>query len=124
MAKKIPNKDDAAVGARVRSLRISRGMSQEKLADLIGLTFQQVQKYEKGTNRIGGSRMIQIAHALKVPVATLFGENGRHGPTIDPRLDNRVRQRLVDLLVKARDQHFETALADLVEAHLKATQKI
>ena len=68
MAKKIPNPIDTHVGSRVRMRRLILSMSQEKLADAIGLTFQQVQKYEKGTNRMGSSRLVQIANVLKVPV--------------------------------------------------------
>jgi len=56
----------------VRMRRIMLGMSQEKLGDALGLTFQQVQKYEKGTNRIGASRLQQIAHFLQVPVSFFF----------------------------------------------------
>jgi len=75
MAKKIPNPIDTHVGSRVRMRRLILSMSQEKLADAIGLTFQQVQKYEKGTNRMGSSRLVQIANVLKVPV-TFFFEGG------------------------------------------------
>jgi len=62
------------VGARVRMRRLMLGLSQEKLADGLGLTFQQVQKYEKGTNRIGASRLQQIANILKVPPQFFFEE--------------------------------------------------
>ena len=72
MAKKNPNPIDQHVGSRVRMRRGTLGMTQEKLGDTIGLTFQQVQKYEKGTNRIGSSRLQQIADALKVPVTFFF----------------------------------------------------
>jgi transcriptional regulator with XRE-family HTH domain len=83
MAKKAPNPIDKHVGARVRMRRMMLSMSQEKLGDALGLTFQQVQKYEKGTNRIGASRLQQISHILQVPVSFFFegaphvGE-GRH----------------------------------------------
>ena len=60
MAKKTPNPIDKHVGSRVRMRRMMLSMSQEKLGDALGLTFQQVQKYEKGTNRIGASRLQQI----------------------------------------------------------------
>jgi transcriptional regulator with XRE-family HTH domain len=63
---------DKHVGSRVRMRRMMLAMSQQKLADRLGLTFQQVQKYEKGTNRIGASRLQQIAHILQVPVAFFF----------------------------------------------------
>ena len=72
MAKKVPNPIDKHVGSRVRMRRMMLGMSQEKLGDALGLTFQQVQKYEKGTNRIGASRLQQIAHILQVPVSFFF----------------------------------------------------
>jgi len=72
MSIKAPNPVDKYVGSRVRMRRIMLGMSQEKLGDALGLTFQQVQKYEKGTNRVGASRLQQIAEILQVPVSFLF----------------------------------------------------
>jgi transcriptional regulator with XRE-family HTH domain len=72
MAKKAPNPIDKHVGSRVRMRRMMLSMSQEKLGDALGLTFQQVQKYEKGTNRIGASRLQQISNVLQVPVAFFF----------------------------------------------------
>lgn len=79
MAKKAPNPIDRHVGSRVRMRRMMMGMSQERLGDSLGLTFQQVQKYEKGTNRIGASRLQQIAEILQVPVAFFFdGAPGQH----------------------------------------------
>jgi transcriptional regulator with XRE-family HTH domain len=72
MTKKFPDPTDQYVGSRVRARRMMLHMSQEKLGDALGLTFQQVQKYEKGTNRIGASRLHHIAHILQVPVAFLF----------------------------------------------------
>ncbi len=72
MTKKAPNPIDKHVGSRVRMRRMMLGMSQEKLGDALGLTFQQVQKYEKGTNRIGASRLQQIAQILQVPVEFFF----------------------------------------------------
>ena len=72
MSTKAPNPVDRYVGSRVRMRRIMLGMSQEKLAVGFGLTFQQVQKYEKGTNRVGASRLQQISDILQVPVSFLF----------------------------------------------------
>ena len=81
MAKKAPNPIDKHVGARVRMRRMMLSMSQEKLGDALGLTFQQVQKYEKGTNRIGASRLQQIANILQVPVSFFFeGAPNTPGP--------------------------------------------
>jgi transcriptional regulator with XRE-family HTH domain len=72
MAKKAPNPVDKHVGSRVRMRRMMLGMSQEKLGNNLGLTFQQVQKYEKGTNRIGASRLQQISQILQVSVSFFF----------------------------------------------------
>jgi transcriptional regulator with XRE-family HTH domain len=82
MAKKAPNPTDKHVGARVRMRRMMLSMSQEKLGDALGLTFQQVQKYEKGANRIGASRLQQIANILQVPVAFFF--EGAPSPEAHP----------------------------------------
>ena len=69
-----PNPIDVHVGSRVRLRRTLLGMSQEKLGEAIGLTFQQVQKYERGTNRIGASRLWELSAVLNVPVQFFFGE--------------------------------------------------
>jgi transcriptional regulator with XRE-family HTH domain len=83
MAKKAPNHIDKHVGSRVRMRRMMLSMSQEKLGGALSLTFQQVQKYEKGTNRIGASRLQQISHILQVPVAFFF----EGAPTFHPQDD-------------------------------------
>ncbi len=72
MPAKPPNSVDRHVGSRVRMRRFMFGMSQEKLGEALGLTFQQVQKYEKGTNRVGASRIQQICEILQIPVSFLF----------------------------------------------------
>jgi transcriptional regulator with XRE-family HTH domain len=69
-----PNPIDVHVGARVRLRRTLLGLSQEKLGEAIGLTFQQVQKYERGANRIGASRLWELSGVLDVPVQFFFGE--------------------------------------------------
>ncbi len=79
-SKKSPNPTDIHVGSRVRLRRMMLGMSQEKLGEALGITFQQIQKYEKGTNRIGASRLQHISTVLKAPVSFFFedlpeGEN-------------------------------------------------
>jgi transcriptional regulator with XRE-family HTH domain len=86
MEKKAPNPIDKHVGSRVRMRRMMLSMSQEKLGGALGLTFQQVQKYEKGTNRIGASRLQQISHILQVPVAFFF----EGAPTVSPHGDGMV----------------------------------
>src|SRR5712664_2893543 len=76
---KSPNPIDKHVGSRVRMRRMMLGMSQTKLGDALGITFQQVQKYEKGTNRISASRLQQISHTLQLPVSFFF-EGSPHVP--------------------------------------------
>src|SRR3990172_2371342 len=68
------NPIDAHVGSRVRLRRMLLGMSQEKLGEHLGLTFQQVQKYEKGVNRIGASRLFDLSHVLGVPVQFFYDD--------------------------------------------------
>lgn len=70
----VPNPVDVHVGARVRMRRTLLGMSQEKLGESLGLTFQQVQKYERGFNRIGSSRLYDLSRILDVPVGYFFDE--------------------------------------------------
>ena len=70
--RKDPNPTDRHVGSRIRMRRMMLGMSQEKLGDAVDLTFQQIQKYEKGTNRVGASRLQQFATILRVPPAFFF----------------------------------------------------
>jgi len=77
--KKKPNPIDIHVGSRVRLRRMMTNMSQEKLGEHLGITFQQIQKYEKGTNRIGASRLQSISNVLQVPVSFFF--DGAPGPT-------------------------------------------
>jgi len=92
--KKKPNPIDVHVGNRVRMRRMMLSMSQEKLGDALGLTFQQVQKYEKGTNRIGASRLQAIAKTLQTTVAYFFegqaettaAANAELGVTVSPSI--------------------------------------
>jgi transcriptional regulator with XRE-family HTH domain len=84
MPKKSPNLTDEHVGSRVRMRRIMLDMSQTTLGEAVGVSFQQLQKYEKGTNRIGASRLQQIAHVLQVPVAFFF-DGAQHVPAARDR---------------------------------------
>lgn len=68
----MPHPVDVAVGARVREIRIRAGLTQQELADALGLSFQQVQKYEKGANRMGASRLVEVARTLGCSLDDLF----------------------------------------------------
>ena len=80
--KRAPNPTDKHVGSRVRMRRKMLAMSQTKLGDALGVTFQQVQKYEKGTNRIGAGRLQQISHILQVPVVFFFEDAPNASPQV------------------------------------------
>ncbi len=80
-----PNPIDVHVGNRVRMYRTLKGMSQEKLGEELGLTFQQVQKYEKGGNRIGASRLWDISQVLEVPVALFYEGISEQTSSLSPR---------------------------------------
>ena len=88
MGSKSPDAVDRFIGARVRMRRVLAGMSQEKLGEALGITFQQIQKYEKGTNRISVSRLHQIAGILGVPVSTFY-EGAPEGGEAAPGLRER-----------------------------------
>ncbi|QPB22509.1 helix-turn-helix transcriptional regulator [Rhizobium sp. 007] len=85
MKAKSPNAIDVYVGGRLRLRRQVLGLSQGSLAEALGITFQQVQKYEKGMNRIGASRLQRIAEILRVPVGFFFENNASASPDVEPR---------------------------------------
>jgi transcriptional regulator with XRE-family HTH domain len=85
--KKSTNHADRRIGQRIRLQRLNLAMSQEALAEGLGLTFQQIQKYERGTNRVSASRLEDIARALKVPVA-FFYDDSTNGSSALPLLPN------------------------------------
>jgi len=70
-----PGTVDEYIGARMRESRLALGMTQESLGELVGVTFQQVQKYEKGANRVSAARLFEICKALNVPLATMFEDD-------------------------------------------------
>jgi transcriptional regulator with XRE-family HTH domain len=82
----VPNPIDIHVGGRVRLRRTLLGMSQEKLGEMIGLTFQQVQKYERGTNRIGASRLYDLSRVLDVPIDFFYDDMPQETAGQSPRL--------------------------------------
>lgn len=122
--KKSPNPTDKHVGARVRMRRMMLGMSQEKLGDALDLTFQQVQKYEKGVNRIGASRLQQISTVLQVPVSFFFEgqpvaalrEAGMPSPTFaDDFLSTADGLAIARCFTKITDQKVRHRIVDLIE---------
>ena len=118
MSTKKPDPRDAAVGQRVRALRLERNMSQTNLADALGLTFQQVQKYEKGANRIGAGRLQQIAEIFEVPVGTLFGASNSNSTPSDSLfelVDASSALRLLRAYSQITNPAIKNALTSLAE---------
>ena len=110
---------DAMVGARIRMLRVNRGISEAILAQRIGVTFQQVQKYERGANRVGASRLAQIASVLDVSIGEFF-ESSRAGP---PGLNSPVRLlaepgalRVLKAYARTTSPRVRSCIAKLVES--------
>ncbi len=87
-----PNPIDVHVGSRVRLRRTLLGLSQEKLGEALGLTFQQVQKYERGANRIGASRLFDLSRVLDVPVSFFFDDMSPEVAGQSPRLQAGVSE--------------------------------
>lgn len=127
MAKKAPNPIDKHVGSRVRMRRMMLEMSQEKLGDALDLTFQQIQKYEKGTNRIGASRLQQISSILQVPVSFFFEGAPATGHEVDGLSEAPSPAYISDFLatsdglaltrafVRIKDAKLRRRIVDLVE---------
>ncbi|WP_181832594.1 helix-turn-helix domain-containing protein [Bosea caraganae] len=127
--KKVPNPIDRHVGSRVRMRRMLAGISQEKLGEALSLTFQQIQKYEKGANRISASRLQQIAKKLEVPVSFFFdgAPNGDATPDggfadssstayISDFLATSEGVQLTKAFVRIKSGRVRRRIVDLVEA--------
>jgi len=126
IAKKSPDPTDKHVGSRVRMRRLMLSMSQEKLGDALGLTFQQVQKYEKGTNRIAASRLQHLAQLLQVPVTFFFegasqtGKKERASDALSPDyvtefLSTADGLALTEAFMHIRNAKLRRAIVHLVE---------
>jgi transcriptional regulator with XRE-family HTH domain len=119
MAKRNANAIDVHVGNRLRMRRILVGMSQEKLGDRLGLTFQQVQKYEKGSNRVSASRLFQMSEILGVPVQFFYDEMA--GPAM-AAADSGVGgtgDRVMDLVTSSEGLQLNQAFVEIRSAEVR-----
>jgi transcriptional regulator with XRE-family HTH domain len=119
MSTKAPNPVDKYVGSRVRMRRIMLGMSQEKLGEALGLTFQQVQKYEKGTNRVGASRIQQISEILQVPVSFLFEGGPSGAPSTEGYSEGTSPSYVSDFLATSEGLALTRAFTRITDAKLR-----
>jgi transcriptional regulator with XRE-family HTH domain len=118
---KTPNPIDRHVGARVRMRRLMVGMSQSKLAESLEVTFQQVQKYEKGANRIGASRLQQLARVLEVPPSFFF-DGAPAGPTPGSGFnEDPGNAYVVDFLSTAEGLQLNRAFSAIKDPKLRKT---
>jgi transcriptional regulator with XRE-family HTH domain len=119
MPRKTPDTRDVDVGRRVRALRLEKGMSQTDLGAELGITFQQIQKYEKGTNRIGAGRLQRISEVLEVPVSVFFsdgtGAQSRGRDSLFELVDTGAALRLLRAYARIPDPQVKQALASLAE---------
>jgi transcriptional regulator with XRE-family HTH domain len=115
---KSTSSDDVEVGQRIRARRMAKGMSQTELGNLLGVTFQQVQKYERGINRVGAGRLVRVAEALEVPVSFFFGATDIG--SADTRailgfLDTTYSLRLLRAFSRIPQSEVQRAIVELVE---------
>lgn len=113
-----PNPIDVHVGARVRLRRTLLGMSQEKLGEALGLTFQQVQKYERGANRVGASRLFDLSRVLDVPVSFFFDDMSEDVEALSPRLISGLAEEPVPF---EADPMTKRETLELVRAYYRIT---
>jgi transcriptional regulator with XRE-family HTH domain len=118
MKRKAPDPRDIEVGRRVRTLRMERGMSQTDLGGELGITFQQIQKYEKGANRIGAGRLQHISEILGVPISVFFATSQPDHPShngLNELADTGAALRLLRAYARIPDPHVKQALTSLAE---------
>ena len=118
-AKKTPNPIDVHVGSRIRLRRNMISMSQEKLGEALGITFQQIQKYEKGTNRVGASRLQQISQVLGVPVAFFFEDAPGESHSQDGMAESNSSAFVVDFLSSAEGLQLNRSFARISDAKVR-----
>lgn len=116
-----PNPIDVHVGSRIRMRRTMLGMSQERLGDAVGITFQQIQKYEKGTNRVGASRLQAISTSLKVPVSFFFegAPNGEAVADMVPDTTSATESTLVEFLTTPEGLQLNRSFAKIADAKVR-----
>ena len=120
MTKKHPHPIDVHVGRRVKMRRMLVGMSQEKLGERLGLTFQQVQKYEKGANRIGASRLWDLSRILEVPVRFFFeGLRSEAGQPVEGFAEEAQRDYVLDFVQSSEGVQLIKAFVQIKDENVR-----
>ena len=131
MARRL-NSVDVHVGRRIRAARLAKGMSQERLAESLGVTFQQVQKYEKGVNRVGAGRLHYLAKTLTVPISYFFEDaagvelmpaTNEGFDAITEALSTKEGIRIARALARIREPEVRRRIADLLDAMVTAQER-
>jgi transcriptional regulator with XRE-family HTH domain len=122
MKKRSGDPRDVEIGKRIRALRLERGLSQTELGNLLGITFQQIQKYEKGANRVAAGRLERIAEALEVPITFFYSGSDKRAKADEDSVDVGLSfletagaVRLVRAYSKIGDRRMRRALVELTE---------
>jgi transcriptional regulator with XRE-family HTH domain len=119
------NPIDLLVGSRIRRFRKGRRMSQAQLGKKLGVTFQQVQKYENGKNRVGASRLQMISTALDVPVGQFFADDaGTSRTSAKPLAFDPQALRFAEAFVRLSDRELRNSIIDMVEAMARKSSRI
>ena len=128
--KRRPNSTDVQVGESIRAHRLIAGMSQSDLANRIGVSFQQVQKYEKGANRVGAGRLPQIAEIFNIPISALFEAHahafpakGTEGAAPARLIASKSALKLLGSYADIKNSAIRRCLIQLVDEIAKATRK-
>ena len=114
---------DVEIGKRIRALRLERGLSQTELGNLLGVTFQQIQKYEKGANRVAAGRLQRVAESLDVPITFFYSGNAEQSESAESDsvdvglgfLETAGAVRLVRAFSRIQDPEMRRALVELTE---------
>jgi transcriptional regulator with XRE-family HTH domain len=117
---------DKEVGKRIKLRRLDLGLSQERLGETLGVSFQQVQKYEKGANRVSAGRLLEIATLLKVPVSFFFGGDSHEVPdsgNVFAWLDTAYSLRLMKAFAQIKEPHIQRRTVELIEAIADANRR-
>ncbi|CVI17430.1 conserved hypothetical protein; putative transcriptional regulatory protein HTH type [Agrobacterium fabacearum CFBP 5771] len=119
-SKKLPNPIDIHVGTRIRLRRTLLGMSQDRLGTSLGITFQQIQKYERGMNRVGASRLQLMANILDVPVSFFFDDAPSHNDSVSNAPDSPKTDYITQFLASSEGLQLNRAFLKISDPKIRS----